>query len=103
MQQRLGFSLILAVLTVAFLCRFYPIHRGLGQDELFTAVNFVEAGSFWTTMSSNSAFNNHIGYSVLARLSNKLFGHSEWALRLPALVLGMASLYFFWIFCQSIF
>jgi 4-amino-4-deoxy-L-arabinose transferase-like glycosyltransferase len=65
-------------------------------------VNFVEAGSIWTTMSSNSAFNNHIGYSVMARLSNKLFGHSEWSLRLPALLLGLASLYVFWILGQSV-
>jgi 4-amino-4-deoxy-L-arabinose transferase-like glycosyltransferase len=100
-QPRLGLGLMAVVLTVAFLCRFYPLHRGLGQDELYTAVNFVEAGSIRTTMFSNSAFNNHIGYSLMARMSNKLFGHSEWALRLPAVLLGIASLYLFWIFSQS--
>jgi 4-amino-4-deoxy-L-arabinose transferase-like glycosyltransferase len=101
-HSRLEVGYIAVILATALMIRFYPLSRGLGQDELYTAVNFVEAGSIWTTMSSNSAFNNHIGYSIMARLSNKLFGHSERSLRLPALLLGLASLYVFWLLGQSI-
>ena len=76
--------------------------RGLGQDELYTAVHFVEAGSIRTTIFSNDAFNNHVGYSLMARVSEGLFGRSEWALRLPALILGLASLYLLWIVSRSL-
>ena len=101
-DPRLGVGYIAVILAIALMIRLYPLSRGLGQDELYTAVNFVEAGSIWTTLSSNSAFNNHIGYSVMARLSNKVFGHSERSLRLPALLLGLAGLYVFWLLGQSI-
>src|SRR5713101_3397114 len=71
------------VLVLALLYRLFPLTRGLGQDELYTAVHFVDGGSVWTTISSSGAFNNHIGYSLMARFSEGLFGRSEWALRLP--------------------
>lgn len=102
MLPHLRFGCMVVILAAAFMSRIQPLNRGLGQDELFTAVNFVQAGSIWTTMSSNSAFNNHIGYSVMARISTRLFGGSEWALRLPALLLGFASLYLFWVFSEPI-
>jgi len=101
-QPRYELFYLAMVLVVASLYRLYPINRGLGQDELYTAVHFVEVGSIWKTIFSNDAFNNHIGYSLMARVSEALFGRSEWALRLPALLLGLASLYFFWIFSRSI-
>jgi len=93
---------LLPILTVALLCRLYPLNRGLGQDELYTAVHFVEVRSLWKTIFSNDAFNNHIGYSLMARFSEGLLGRSEWALRLPALLLGMATLYIFFVFGRSI-
>jgi dolichyl-phosphate-mannose-protein mannosyltransferase len=93
---------LLPILTLALLCRLYPLDRGLGQDELYTAVHFVEAPSIWKIIFSNDAFNNHIGYSLMARFSEGLLGRSEWALRLPALLLGMATLCIFFIFARSI-
>jgi 4-amino-4-deoxy-L-arabinose transferase-like glycosyltransferase len=90
------------MLILGLIYRLSPMNRGLGQDELYTAVNFIQPASIWTTMSSNAAFNNHIGYSVMARLSARLFGDSEWSLRLPALLLGLASLYLFWILTRPI-
>ena len=88
------------ILTAAVITRLQPLTRGLGQDELYTAVHFIEAGSIRNAIFSNAAFNNHIGYSVMAQVSENLFGHSEWSLRLPALVLGLGSLYLFWIFSE---
>src|SRR6266540_417210 len=101
-QLRYEIVCLSAILFLALLYRLYPINRGLGQDELYTAVHFVDVGSIWKTISSNDAFNNHIGYSLMARVAEALFGRSEWALRIPALLLGLASLYLFWIFSRSI-
>src|SRR5262249_23030830 len=101
-ETRYKWFYLLLILTVALLCRLYPLNRGLGQDELYTAVHFVEVRSLWKTLFSNDAFNNHIGYSLMARFSEELLGRSEWALRLPALLLGMATLYIFFAFGRSI-
>jgi len=100
---RLHYALPLSVILVlALVYRLHPMIRGLGQDELFTAVHFVEVPSIWKTMFFNIAFNNHIGYSLMARFSEALLGRSEWALRLPSLLLGVASLYVFFLFTRSI-
>jgi len=72
------------ILLVALQFRLVPISRGLAQDEIYTAIHFVDAGSVWNIMSTNRAFNNHVGYLVIAHLSEILFGRSESALRFPA-------------------
>jgi mannosyltransferase len=101
-QPRYEWSYLALVLILALVYRLSPMSRGLGQDELYTAIHFVEAGSIWNTLFSNEAFNNHIGYSLMARVSETVFGRSEWALRLPALLMGLATLYLFWIFGRPI-
>jgi hypothetical protein len=80
--------------------RLLPLGRGLGEDELFTAVNFVEVSSLRKTVSDSGAFNNHIGYSLLARTAEALFGRSEKILRLPALLLGLASIAVTFLLCE---
>lgn len=87
-----------AVIVIALVLRLHGITRGLTYDEIFTAMHFVEADSMWKTVSSYIVFNNHIAYSILARFSQAIFARYEWALRLPALLLGVGSLYCFWIF-----
>lgn len=96
-------KIVLTMIAVlALIYRLLPINRGLGQDELFTTVQFIEVPSIFRTFFYNIAFNNHVGYSVMARLSESLFGRAEWVLRLPALLLGMGTLYIMYIFCQSL-
>jgi hypothetical protein len=93
-SMRLALELVtlIGIITVALAVRIPKLRMGLGQDELFTAVNFINVHPFWRTVTSNAAFNNHIGYSVLARISQYLFGHTEVALRLPALLFGMVTI-----------
>jgi uncharacterized membrane protein len=95
------FCVLLAFL-IAVPLRLHSLNRGLGYDELLTTVFFVDVESIWMTISSYIGFTNHIAYSILARLSTHLFGFSEWALRLPALLLGLASLYCAWIFARRL-
>src|ERR1044071_5897146 len=88
LNERLSLAIIIAV---ALIYRFLPLNRGLGEDELFTVVQFIEVPSIFRTIFYNIAFNNHIGYSVMARVSESIFGRAEWVLRLPALLLGTAT------------
>lgn len=84
------------ILVVALLVRLPLLGRSFEQDELYTVAH-SEGGPLWQTISDISAFNNHIGYSLAARLSAALLGQAEWAFRLPALLLGLASVYTCWI------
>lgn len=85
-----------AIVILSLELRLTPLRRGLTFDELFTAVNFVGAESAWKTASTSINFNNHVGYSLMARLAVDLIGPTDWALRLPALLLGLASLPALW-------
>jgi hypothetical protein len=89
-----------AVCVLAVILRLHHITRGLTLDELTTAIKFVDVSSPWTTLSTDSYFNNHLANSLLAYLSQRLLGRSEWALRLPALLLGLISLYSLWAFTR---
>ncbi len=93
---------LILIIAMALIYRLLPLNRGLGQDELFSTVQFIEVPSILRTIFNNIAFNNHIGYSVMARVSESLFGRSEWALRLPALVLGIATLYVLYLFSRPL-
>ena len=92
---------LMTSLIVAITIRLHSIDRGFDYDELFTVIHFVDVHSIWTTISSYIVFNNHIAYSILSYLSKTIFGRDEWAFRLPALLMGLISLCFFWYFIRT--
>ena len=93
---------VLGIVALALQFRLIPLSRGLGEDELFTAVNFVEVSSLRATMSDCGGFNNHIGYSLAARMAEAVFGRSEGVLRFPALLLGLASIACMFLLCRPL-
>jgi dolichyl-phosphate-mannose-protein mannosyltransferase len=92
---------IAAIVAVAASIQLPAMRAGLGYDELYTWRHFVEGASFWKAASTVGVFNNHIAYSLLAVASVRLFGMSEWALRLPALLLGAGAVYCLWRFVRE--
>jgi len=97
------YCLIIAMI-VALILRVHDINRGLSYDELLTTIHFVNADSLlgWKNISTGLALNNHIAYSILARFSQAIFGSHEWALRVPALLLGLISISCFWVYTRSL-
>ena len=83
------------IVAAALAVRLHELGAGLWFDEIDTLVNHVRLplGELVTTFQSK---NQHFLYSVLARVSLVVFGESAWALRLPAALLGVASLYATW-------
>ncbi|MGH7657955.1 MAG: glycosyltransferase family 39 protein, partial [Gemmatimonadales bacterium] len=81
------------------LLRLTDLGTGLWYDEIETLVNYVRLplGQIVTTYDSQ---NNHLFYSILARISFLIFGESAWALRLPAALMGIASLWAAWRFAR---
>ncbi len=87
-----GATWILPVLlVVGAALRLHRLGEGLWFDEIQTLVEYVRLplGRIITTFDSQ---NQHLLYSVSARLSVLVLGESATALRLPAVVFGVASL-----------
>ncbi len=99
-NPRIELFCLSAILILALLSRLPYITRGLVIDEIDTVFYAVDTSSVWQTLSLSVSFNNHLGYSLSARLLEALLGRSEWVFRLPALVLGMASIPVFWSFSR---
>ena len=87
--------LLVAVLVLALLLRLPGLDGSLWYDEVFSLGHFIRlppaklVTAFWS-------FNNHMLYSLEAKAMVALFGETAWALRLPALVFGVASIAVVW-------
>jgi hypothetical protein len=94
---------VLVVVSLFLLSNASRLGSGLGYDELYTASRFVVGVPLWSAASSVGVFNNHIAYSLLAGLSVRLLGPAEWAIRLPALLLGALTIYMSWRLARMLF
>lgn len=84
---------VLALMTVAAaILRFIHLDSQLWLDEIYTLVDFVRPpiGEIVTSFPSQ---NQHLLYSVLAWVAVQIFGESAWALRLPAVLFGITSIW----------
>lgn len=86
-----AFALVLLGLGL----RLPGLNQGLWFDEIQTLVEYVRLpmGQILTTFDSQ---NQHVLYSLGARAVTSLAGESAWALRLPAVLFGTASLWATW-------
>jgi len=84
----IGFALFIGCVL-----RCWNINQSFWWDEIWSTIPYVKTGSLWHVVSSlGYYFNNHILYSLLARGSIKIFGESEFAARLPALIMGLLAI-----------
>lgn len=83
------------ILALAVGLRALRIDTDLWMDEVFTLVDFVRlpAGAIATSYPSD---NQHLLYSLLARVCVVVLGESAGALRIPAAAFGVASLWATW-------
>ena len=79
------------LLVLALVLRAPALGLGLSFDEIDTLVHYARL-PLARVVSTFDSQNQHLLYSVLARLAFELFGESGWAVRLPAVVLGVASI-----------
>ena len=77
---------------VAVALRLWKLDSCLWLDEVLTMVDYARA-PLGTIVTSFPNQNQHMLYSVLAHLSLEIFGESAWALRLPAVLFGVGSLW----------
>ena len=58
------------------------------HDESYTYVAFA-SGTLWHTVSDYHLPNNHVFFSVILNLTDKLIGNQQWMLRIPTVLFGV--------------
>ncbi|MCI0734289.1 MAG: glycosyltransferase family 39 protein [Methylococcaceae bacterium] len=79
------------MIAAALVLRLIGLNSDLWYDEVVTLIEYVRLPLSQLLVTYTSP-NNHILFSLFAKFCTTLFGESSWALRLPALVAGVASL-----------
>lgn len=83
----------LGCLSVAALAlRLWGLNSELWLDEVLTLVDFSRR-PLAAIVTDFSSQNQHMAYSVLSHLCLVIFGESAWALRLPAVMFGIAGIW----------
>lgn len=85
-------TILAVVLVLGAALRLHALGEGLWHDEISALVQYARlpAGAILTTYDSQ---NQHMLYSLLAHASVTAFGESAWAMRLPAALFGVASIW----------
>ena len=86
-----------ALVVLAAVLRLVALNQQLWFDEIVTLLDSARE-PIWRIVTQYGGQNQHMLYSLLAHTSIRLFGEQPWALRLPAVLFGVASipaLYFF--------
>lgn len=91
-RERLALVLIL---LLALGLRLFKADTALWYDEIFTAVNFVRL-PVGVLVSTFDSLNNHMLYSLGAKVSVAVLGEGPLALRLPAILLALGSIFVQW-------
>lgn len=83
---------LISLLGIGALLRIINLNSGLWYDEVNTLLDFVRL-PVRRIITSFASDNQHLLYSLLAHYSIGIFGESPWALRLPAVLFGLGSLW----------
>ena len=90
-----GGTVLLALLAAGTLLRSIGLGGDLWHDELFSWLDLLKLPllELWGSYPDD---NQHLVYSLLGRVSIVLFGESSEAIRLPAVLFGVGSLWATW-------
>jgi hypothetical protein len=99
--HRASFWIIVAVVAVGLGLRLYQLDAELWLDEILLLTRYatLEVPQLLSTYDSQ---NHQPLYSILARLSFLAMGGADWSIRVPAVVLGVASLWAVWWFGRMV-
>ena len=90
-----GIWILAGVLAIGATLRFYALGEGLWYDEIMALVRYAREPLPYILTTYDSQ-NQHLLYSILAHGSIGIFGDGAWALRLPAALFGVGSLWATW-------
>lgn len=95
-------AVILAgIVLVAAALRFVALGNGIWFDEMLMHVNYMSLSPLRILTTFDDA-NNHVLYSFLARLSIEAFGDTVAAIRLPAVLFGLACIVAIYVYARRV-
>ena len=89
-----------AILALALVLRLISLNSPLWWDEIATLEPHLRMG--WGQMLQDYSMNHHYLHNIAAKASMELFGESPWAIRLPALIFGLASIAAMWVLARDL-
>jgi hypothetical protein len=100
-QSRAAGIWIAGILACAFALRLYKLELGLWYDEVLTYVGYARMpfGEILTTYNNE---NQHFVFTLLAHACFVIFGEGAWALRLPAALFGVGSIWALYVFARQV-
>lgn len=87
-EDKIHFLSFIIIIIVAILIRLFFLNQPIRYDEAVTFIDYVKKPLF-LGLSDYHFTNNHIFYTFLAHITYILFGNQLWAIRLPALIIGI--------------
>ena len=89
MSERREQTTVVVLTALALVCRLVALGQPMRFDESVSWAYYV--GRSWETIvGTYQQPNNHVFYSLLAKLTGAPANYAPWALRLPALIAGVA-------------
>jgi mannosyltransferase len=96
MIRRKDYVALVLILLAAFVVRVIDLDSSLQTDEITTVLLSIRISAEDLFLNSGYSFNNHLFYSLQAKASVFVFGESNWSIRLPAVIFGVASIAAMW-------
>lgn len=83
--ERIGVAIFALARTIV--CGYRAAHQSITVDEATTYLNYVRGP--WANVWGPYDPNNHVLFSILAKICQQLFHTSEFSLRLPTVIAGL--------------
>jgi uncharacterized membrane protein len=94
-------GLLAAILLVAIALRLHGIDYGLWYDEISAYVTYMQM-SFGQILTTFDSENNHVFFTLLAKASYNIFAGHTWAIRIPAVLFGVASIWALYLLAHQV-
>ncbi len=89
-----------AILLLALVLRVVSLNGPLWFDEIVTVDTHLRMG--WGEMLQSYSMNHHYLHNLAAKAAMVVFGDAPWAIRLPALVFGLAGIAAMWFLARDL-
>lgn len=93
--------IIVAIVVLGLALRLYQVDTELWMDEIFLRTRYAPL-EFRQLVSTYDSQNHQPLYSMMARLGFLAAGGADWSLRIPAVMLGVGSLWAVWLFGRRV-
>jgi len=92
--------ILTAILLVALALRIYGLNAPLWYDEIVTVDTHLRLP--WGQMLRDYSMNHHYLHNLLAKASMQVFGEEPWAIRLPAMLFGLGTIWATWVLARDV-